>query len=617
MSFRVDLWNGFDIIKNQFSSTINKISNLYNVLLSYIGCEKVYSKSLESLYKDNKDLFKDEDYLLDKNLIMLINNFKSESEFHKEHYKYVKHNILVSLKETTEKEKSLLNDLFNEGMQNQENFIKTKNNLITKQKNYNSALKNFYDFLSNFNEYELNILLENDIVHSYSINISDKMDNIKIANTMKDLSYINLNTTFSEDIKMNKKVNKREKLIEKIRQSREEYTSLLNESNEFLESYKNKNENILQTLEGKYQSLISNIYSTLITTVDNRIDLINKINLLYSSYLEKNLKNITVKKEIMEFIIKNATKDFPLNKFEFISNNFENNNKLSSIHINNYLKEKLENEENFNRDSKRPKSQKKTEAKNFNGRPTKKKNTSGQNENASIVLENPLNNDIKNYKIKSNIYLIENFIEELIFDQKEEKTKDIELIPCSDSSGKMKEISNIKSLLDKKNDYHIDYIENFFKALNLKRAKGHFVLDKKSYDILIDLFNFLLNNQPNVDFILKNIIILSQTFYSLETNKDELNLSKKKIFLQNGLKNLPIFNNPETWHRVINFNLSSNINSKDISLQLDKNEINKKLNVLAYNLLMSYLTDIKDFTNDQNVFEEVKNFYIRIYNLNE
>lgn len=616
MSFRVDLWNGFDIIKNQFSSTINKISNLYNVLLSYVGCEKVYSKSLESLYKDNKDLFKDEDYLLDKNLIMLINNFKSESEFHKEHYKYVKHNILVSLKEITEKEKSLLNNLFNEGMQNQENFIKTKNNLITKQKNYNSALKNFYDFLSNFNEYELNILLENDIVHSYSINISDKMDNIKIANTMKDLSYINLNTTFSEDIKMNKKINKREKLIEKIRQSREEYTSLLNESNEFLESYKNKNENILQTLEGKYQSLISNIYSTLITTVDNRIDLINKINLLYSSYLEKNLKNITVKKEIMEFIIKNATKDFPLNKFEFISNNFENNNKLSSIHINSYLKEKLENEENFNRDSKRPKSQKKTEAKNFNGRPTKKKNTSGQNENASIVLENPLNNDIKKYKIKSNIYLIENFIEELIFDQKEEKTKDIELIPCSDSSGKMKEISNIKSLLDKKNDYHIDYIENFFKALNLKRAKGHFVLDKKSYDILIDLFNFLLNNQPNVDFILKNIIILSQTFYSLETNKDELNLSKKKIFLQNGLKNLPIFNNPETWHRVINFNLSSNINSKDISLQLDKNEINQKLNVLVYNLLMSYLTDIKDFTNDQNVFEEVKNFYIRIYNLN-
>ena len=530
MSFRVDLWNGFDIIKNQFSSTINKISNLYNVLLSYVGCEKVYSKSLESLYKENKDLFKDEDYLLDKNLIMLINNFKSESEFHKEHYKYVKHNILVSLKEITEKEKSLLNNLFNEGMQNQENFIKTKNNLITKQKNYNSALKNFYDFLSNFNEYELNILLENDIVHSYSINISDKMDNIKIANTMKDLSYINLNTTFSEDIKMNKKINKREKLIEKIRQSREEYTSLLNESNEFLESYKNKNENILQTLEGKYQSLISNIYSTLITTVDNRIDLINKINLLYSSYLEKNLKNITVKKEIMEFIIKNATKDFPLNKFEFISNKFENNNKLSSIHINNYLKEKLENEENFNRDSKRPKSQKKTEAKNFNGRPTKKKNTSGQNENASIVLENPLNNDIKNYKIKSNIYLIENFIEELIFDQKEEKTKDIELIPCSDSSGKMKEISNIKSLLDKKNDYHIDYIENFFKALNLKRAKGHFVLDKKSYDILIDLFNFLLNNQPNVDFILKNIIILSQTFYSLETNKDELNLSKKKNF---------------------------------------------------------------------------------------
>ena len=616
MSFRVDLWNGFNIIKNQFSSTINKISNLYNVLLSYAGCEKVYSKSLESLYKDNKDLFKDEDYLLDKNLIMLINNFKSESEFHREHYKYVKHNILVSLKEIADKEKSLINNLFNEGIQNQENFIKTKNNIISKQKNYNSALKDFYDFLSNFKEYELNILLENDNVHSYSINITDKMNNIKIANTMNDLSDINLNTTFSDDAKMNKQINKREKLIEKIRQSKDDYTSLLNESNEYLESYKNKNENILQTLEEKYQSLISNIYSTLITTVDNRIDLINKINLLYNSYLEKNLKNITVKNETMEFIIKNATKDFPLNKFEFISNKFENN-KLSSIDINSYLKEKLENEESINRDSKRSRSRKNTDVKNFNRRQVKKKNTGGQNENASIVLENPLNNDIKNYKIKSNIYLIEDFIEELIIDQKEEKTKEIELISYSDSSSKMMEISNIKLLLDKKNECHIYYLENFFKALNLNRAKGNFVLDKKSYDILVDLFSFLLNNQPNVDFILKNIIILSQTFYSLETNKNELNLSnEKKTFLQNGLKNHPMFNNPETWHRVINFNLSSNVNSRDISLQLDKNEINKKLSVLAYNTLMSYLTDIKYFTDDKNVFEEVKNFYIRLYNLN-
>ena len=616
MSFRVDLWNGFNIIKNQFSSTINKISNLYNVLLSYAGCEKVYSKSLESLYKDNKDLFKDEDYLLDKNLIMLINNFKSESEFHREHYKYVKHNILVSLKEIADKEKSLINNLFNEGIQNQENFIKTKNNIISKQKNYNSALKDFYDFLSNFKEYELNVLLENDNVHSYSINITDKMNNIKIANTMNDLSDINLNTTFSDDAKMNKQINKREKLIEKIRQSKDDYTSLINESNEYLESYKNKNENILQTLEEKYQSLISNIYSTLITTVDNRIDLINKINLLYNSYLEKNLKNITVKNETMEFIIKNATKDFPLNKFEFISNKFENN-KLSSIDINSYLKEKLENEESINRDSKRSRSRKNTDVKNFNRRQVKKKNTGGQNENASIVLENPLNNDIKNYKIKSNIYLIEDFIEELIIDQKEEKTKEIELISYSDSSSKMMEISNIKLLLDKKNECHIYYLENFFKALNLNRAKGNFVLDKKSYDILVDLFSFLLNNQPNVDFILKNIIILSQTFYSLETNKNELNLSnEKKTFLQNGLKNHPMFNNPETWHRVINFNLSSNVNSRDISLQLDKNEINKKLSVLAYNTLMSYLTDIKYFTDDKNVFEEVKNFYIRLYNLN-
>ena len=51
MSFSVDLWNGFDSIKNQFSKTHKKIKVLNKILTSYITIETNYYKSLENLFK--------------------------------------------------------------------------------------------------------------------------------------------------------------------------------------------------------------------------------------------------------------------------------------------------------------------------------------------------------------------------------------------------------------------------------------------------------------------------------------------------------------------------------------------------------------------------------------
>ena len=619
MSFRVDLWNGFNIIKNQFSSTINKISNLYDVLLSYAGYEKIYSKNLESLYKDNKDLF-EEKYLIDKNIIKLINNFKSESEYHREHYKYIKHNLIVSLKENAEKEKTVLNNLFEEGIQNQENFNKMKNTLIEKQKNYNNSLKDFYDYISTIKEDDLNSMFENEKMQSFCINPSSSRKSIFKMPTM-NMSDINLNYSFNGDIKTNKNhINKKEKLIEKIRKNKDEYTTLLNKSNEYLETYKKKAEGVLQFLEEKYQSFILNIHSTLLTTVDHKTDLINKLNLLYRTYLENDLKNFTIKDEIEEFVIKNVTKEFPIYKFEFIQNNYDKDN-FTSIDINNYLKERLDNENDTGLLIK-SRTFKRYEIK----KPIKKKNTNAKEIKASMLLEHPINDEVNEYKIKSNIFLLEDYVEELINeknDDKKEEKKDekedendninINKISYSDSSSKMMEVSIIKPLLDKNNDNHLKYLDNLFKCLNVKRSKGHFLLNEKSYNNILDIFIFLLSNFPDKDNILKNIIILAQTFYKIDNDNTEKN--KSKIFVQNGLKNNSIFCNTETWHRVINCNLSSIVYNRDLSLQFDKIEINKKINVLVYNILMSYLSDIKYFTDDENVFNEIKNFYVRIYNL--
>lgn len=621
MSFRVDLWNGINVVKQQFSQTLTKISNLYNILIAYASYEKVYSKNLESLYKDNCNLFKDENSL-DKSLSTLINNFKLESEYHRQHYKHIKKNVAISLKEMTDKEKSESNNLSNEGVQIQDNLIKIRNNLINKQKIYNNNLKEFYSFVSNFNESELISVLEMENKWSSSV---------KVAASVVESNDFNLNriSTMEPEANINKLINninnvnkqhisKRQKLGEKIYESKKEYSSVLNEANSSINLNKTKLENVLQSLEEKYEFLISNIRSALTTTVDHRLNLLNKITLLNNSFLEEYLKNINVKNEVLDFIQKSATKEFPIYKFEFITNKLDNKNPNIEI-INKYLNEHLENEINLEMGMRRGRSRKKTDVRRVRKRSVNKKNTGNQKENAILILENEnISKDIKKYKIKNNISLLEDFIEELIINKDDEDEKnnlenndDIE-----NANNKMMEVDNIKSLIDKKNNDHEIYLENLIKILNNHRAKGNFLLTKKSYDILIDIFTFILNNYPLVDFLLKNIIILAQTFYTYDQDKSQLHFSeKKKIFLQSGLKNNKIFNNPETWHRAINFTFASHVYNKDISQVIDKNEINNKLKVLAYNTLVAYLCDLKYFTDNEFVFEQVKNFYVKTYQL--
>ena len=220
MSFRVDLWNGLHIIKNQFYSIIDKISNLYNLLVSYANYQKDFSKNLESLYKLYKDKFKD-DYLLDKTLSVLIDNIKSESELHKRSYIFINEEIIVSLKENTEKEKSIFNNLLNEGMQLPENFIKIKNNVINKQKNYNDSLKDFYDFINNFDESKIKSILEDDDIPIARIYTTTGKELPKKFPLQKLYSETNIQVTNKNDNRINNisNIDKKRKLIEKINEN--------------------------------------------------------------------------------------------------------------------------------------------------------------------------------------------------------------------------------------------------------------------------------------------------------------------------------------------------------------------------------------------------------------
>jgi hypothetical protein len=426
-----------------------------------------------------------------------------------------------------------------------------------------------------------------------------------IENKINEINEINNNNNCSNNIDK-QLIAKKQKLFDKIYESKKEYITSLDEANDFLNIHKDKLEKVLNSLEGKYYSLIRGMHCALSTLVNHKISLLNKDYTLYKPYIDNNLNYINDENEVNEFIIKNATKEFPVSKFEFIPYKLESKN-ITNQKIFQFLKEKLEIEESH--EIGRTKSRKKTDINDFQKKVFKKKNTDDKTQNNILVLEN----NIKSLKSKKNKYLIEDFIEEVIIDKDDNNKKDgIEISTnfVDDNSTIMNDLNKIKLLLiDEKDEDYLLYLNCLIKIINKFRAKGNFVLIKKSYDILIDIFNFLLNHFPTLDFVLKNIIIFSQTFYYLDNNN--------KIFLQYGLKNHLILNKSETWHRVINFTLSGHISNKDLSIINDKKETNSKLHILALNTLVAYLCDIKYFSGDENLFNKVKNFYVRVYQLDE
>ena len=583
MSFSVDLWNGFDILKNKFIFTYNKVQILYNIFNTFINIEKEYSKNLDILYKDNKVQIKEE-YLLEKSFIQLLENIKEQSEYHKKHVDFISKYLINPIKEIIDKEKSTF-QLFLDNTKNMEILEKSKNVLISKEEKYHNSCNDLTNYLIN-----------ND---SNVMNLSSN------------------NKSF---------FNKKQKLIDKIDKNKKEYISALYEANIDLDQYNSKTNNIMNELENKYESFIDVLKWSLINFANNKIVLYDKINNLYKTILKNYFTNIDCTQEMMNFIKKNATKEFPISKYEFIPyklnsiniNLFkenerktklnECNNKINLIKkffVDNRListiipKEANNNDNNMSIISNSIKkliSIEKAIIKKPPTAPTKKRNISQElNYNSLNNINNKFVSKDRESQMNSNLSYITFFVDKLMLKKNETKTQEID---------KFKQI-----FLLNKNENCI-YFDSFIKILNEYRAKGKYIICNSTYDILVEVFNFLLDNFNEQDNLLKNLLILSQTFYFIRQNN-------RKAYIQKGIKNHKIFSNSKVWHRVINYTLGQNIINKDISQKVDKNEMNKKLKIIALNTLIAYLCDLKCFTDDQKVFDDVKKFYCELYNLNE
>ena len=165
---------------------------------------------------------------------------------------------------------------------------------------YNNSLKDFYNFISNFEENKLKFLIDNDYI-SKDTNPNKQTENFKEIKTMQT----ELQISIYEDNKIsNQDIAKKDKMIEKINNYKNEYITTLNEANQYLRIYRNKSENILQSLEDKYKSLLKIIYSTLFSMVDDKRKLLDKLKLLFDNILDDGL-NIDIENEIFNFAILN------------------------------------------------------------------------------------------------------------------------------------------------------------------------------------------------------------------------------------------------------------------------------------------------------------------------
>ena len=593
MSFSIDLWNGFNLLKDRFTATFNKVQMLYNIFISFLNMEKEYSKNLDNLYNNYKDQIKEE-FLLEKSFIELINNLKEQSNFHKKHIDFLSKYLAQPLKEMIDKQKSIF-QYFAENAKNMENLNKNKNNIISKQEKYHNSCIDLTNFF-----------IANDI---------GKLN----SSFMSDQSYLH----------------KRKKLIDKINQNKSEYLSILFTSNIDLEQYNLRANQILNDLENKYETILDLLKWSLINYANNKIVLYDKVNNLYKTVLKNYFTNIDDKQELQNFIRKYVTKEFPVSKFEFIPYKLntinikffkdeermkhpnECNKKINLIKkffADNKLISNIDLKEQYNEITsshsstpnnisfisssiKRLIGIDKIAIKKHPKIAKKGRNISQELNYTSINnINNRFNQKDRENQLKTNATYIEFFVDKLMIKKGETKRNEID---------KFKNI-----FLINKNENSI-YFDSFIKALNEYRARGKYVICDLSYDILVEIFKFMLDNFTEYDNLLKNVLILSQTFCKLSQKSD------KKIYIQKGIKNHKIFSSSKLWHRVINYTLGQYINNKDLTIKVIKEEIDKKLYVLAQNTLIAYLCDLKCFTDDEQVFNEVKKFYCEIYKLDE
>ena len=647
MSFCIDLWNGVEPIRNEIHSVQKKLKMINNLLTSYVNIEKDYAKNLENIYKENKDPNEKIENLIDESYNLILESFHTESEKHHNHSHYIKKNIIGEIKVKLDTSKSLVLDNLTNYNQSKENINKLINKFKLNQETYNNSCKELCLCIS---EIELNNIRNNSSdetllsksktlieklnqtkndYFSYIYNFNNDIDNFntKTENILNSLEkFFKSNDCLFQNVVTNYITNKINTLNDILTINKENYQNTISKLNFNNETYefviKNATKEFpvsrLEYIPYKLTSVNSQImnkfsnenlskeeYNKLLKSIskffdDTKILNVNEEDIAFIKSINKDRKKIIGKKT--ESLLNRTFYNFftkKKNKEEIVDNNSDNTSDVKNRNSNLVPtisqmidSNTLDNSNNQSLDTNR----------------NSFLNVSRDNSTNQLLI-----ND-KNETIKNNIILIKKFLDEIMLnntninnDKKTEINTNSNINTNIDNETNKLTMEDFLLLIAKNNPMYRVYLETYVKDLNNHRAKGNFILTENSYEKIISIFKYLLENYSTSYFILKNVIILSQTLYKI--------VDEDKIYIISGIKNNPTLNKVETWHRIINYSLEHHLNGGNLMHKLNKEDSNKKLDLIVANNLVAYLCDIKLATDNQNVFDDVKKFYCQIYKL--
>lgn len=223
-------------------------------------------------------------------------------------------------------------------------------------------------------------------------------------------------------------------------------------------------------------------------------------------------------------------------------------------------------------------------------------------ENFDLVEDNNINLKIEEEKMKC-LNLIEK-----ILALEENKKNNINKLPTN------QDIDELNSLLDK----HTNRVV-FLQKLSEYRNKGKFELNKKTFEIFNRLFNTIVDTiERDNDFhSAKNAIILSQTYFILDEDKN-------KKYLQKVIQDNKIFRSKKFWEEFLQYIISKEIM---VSLNNDtrsgtyneenRKEIEEKKSNIAFAQILPYADNMYEFGLDKEVIFEIISPIIIQYKMNK
>ncbi len=175
------------------------------------------------------------------------------------------------------------------------------------------------------------------------------------------------------------------------------------------------------------------------------------------------------------------------------------------------------------------------------------------------------------------------------------------------------ELNTINKLIQRKENRQI-----FISKINEFRNLGIFLIPEKQFNeignIMYNILNYILIDNDLV--CVKNVMILSQTYYIIE--------NEKKKYLQNIIQKNPIFQSLDFWKQFIQFSIDNEIRE---SLKKDKNkgvfifeneeEKDLRINNIIFSQLVPLANNMIEFGLDKNTIKSLLQEKFEIYRINE